>query len=72
MRISVKDITQLLHKQIKDVAKYTVLEKGLNAAPGAASGKVILDTLEAVAEAKKGTPVILVRAETSPDDFEKS
>jgi pyruvate, orthophosphate dikinase len=70
MRISVNDMTQLLHKQIKDVAKYTVLVKGLNAAPGAASGKVILDTLEAVAEAKKGTPVILVRAETSPDDIQ--
>ena len=47
-----------------------LLVKGLNAAPGAASGKVIFDTLEAVAEAKKGTPVILVRTETSPDDIQ--
>jgi pyruvate, orthophosphate dikinase len=70
MRISVNDMTQLLHKQIKDVSKYEALVKGLNAAPGAASGKVIFDTLEAVAESKNGTSVILVRTETSPDDIQ--
>jgi pyruvate, orthophosphate dikinase len=70
MRITVSDMTQLLHKQIQNVSEYKALVKGLNAAPGAASGKVIFDTLEAVAEAKKGIPVILVRTETSPDDIQ--
>jgi pyruvate, orthophosphate dikinase len=70
MRITVNDITQILHKRIKEVEKYKPLVKGLNAAPGAASGKVIFDTLHAVDEAKKGTPVILVRIETSPDDIQ--
>jgi pyruvate,orthophosphate dikinase len=69
MRVTVHDLTQVLHKQIKDAGKYISLVKGLAAAPGAASGKAIFDTEEAVAVAKKGIPVILVRAETSPDDI---
>jgi pyruvate,orthophosphate dikinase len=70
MRITVSDLTQILHKQIENSDKYQPLVKGLNAAPGAASGKVIFDTLEAVEVAKKGIPVILVREETSPDDIQ--
>lgn len=70
MRITVNDVTQLLHKRIKDAASYTPLVKGLNAAPGAAYGRVIFDITKAVAEANKGVPVILVRIETSPDDIQ--
>jgi pyruvate,orthophosphate dikinase len=70
MRITVNDLTQILHKQIENPEKYKPLVKGLNAAPGAASGKVIFDTLEAGEVAKKGIPVILVREETSPDDIQ--
>ena len=69
MRITVHDLTQLLHKQIKNAAGYKPIARGLAAAPGAASGKAIFDTEEAAAEAKAGVPVILVRAETSPDDI---
>jgi pyruvate,orthophosphate dikinase len=68
-RITVDDIRQILHKQIKDVKKYTPLVKGLNAAPGAASGKVIFDTNKAAKMASSKTPIILVRTETSPDDI---
>jgi pyruvate, orthophosphate dikinase len=70
MRITVNDVTQLLHKRIKDAANYKSLVKGLNAAPGAAYGRVIFDITKAVAEANKGVPVILVRVETSPDDIQ--
>ncbi len=69
-RITVDDIRQILHKQIKDSGKYQPLVKGLNAAPGAAYGKIIFDTMEAVSEASKGTSVILVREETNPDDIQ--
>ena len=69
MRITVEDIKQILHKQIKDVSNYKPLVKGLNAAPGAACGRAIFDTVEAINAAKKG-PVILVRTETSPDDIQ--
>ena len=70
MRISVEDIRGLLHKQIKTPSTFTPLAKGLNAAPGAAAGKVVFDTLEAVSMSTKGIPIILVRPETSPDDIQ--
>ncbi len=45
------------------------LAKGLNAAPGAAHGKVVFTADDAVAQAEKGEQVILVRPDTSPDDI---
>jgi pyruvate,orthophosphate dikinase len=41
----------------------------LNAGPGAASGKIVLTSENAVELAKKGEDVLLVRLETSPDDI---
>ena len=45
------------------------LTKGLNAGPGAAAGKVVFNATDAVAWAKRGDKVILVRVETSPEDI---
>src|SRR5256886_92829 len=45
-----------------------LLAKGLNASPGAASGKAGLDADRAEEMGKAGIPVVLVRPETSPDD----
>ncbi|HXF36462.1 MAG TPA: pyruvate, phosphate dikinase [Actinomycetota bacterium] len=42
---------------------------GLNASPGAASGKVVFSADEAEAWARRGERVILVRTETTPDDY---
>jgi pyruvate,orthophosphate dikinase len=42
--------------------------RGLGASPGFASGEVALDPDAAVAAAAQARPVILVRAETSPED----
>ena len=42
---------------------------GLNASPGAAVGRAVFDADDAVAWAERGEKVILVRIETSPDDF---
>ncbi|MDT8323313.1 MAG: pyruvate, phosphate dikinase, partial [Bacteroidota bacterium] len=47
-----------------------LLTKGLNAGPGAASGRVAFNAEDAVQFAKYGDPVILVRIETSPEDIE--
>ncbi len=44
------------------------LTTGLAASPGVASGPIVTDPEAAVASAEAGTPPILVRAETSPDD----
>ena len=45
-----------------------VLAKGINASPGAAVGKVVLDADTAVEWVEKGDKVVLVRDETNPDD----
>jgi pyruvate,orthophosphate dikinase len=46
-----------------------VLATGLPASPGAAYGRVVFDTLEAKHRGEAGEDVILVRMETSADDF---
>jgi pyruvate,orthophosphate dikinase len=50
------------------IAEKRLLARGLAAAPGAAVGKVVFDADRAVASAKAGQSVILVRPETSPED----
>ncbi len=44
------------------------LARGLNASPGAATGKAVFDADRAEQLGKAGTAVVLVRPETSPDD----
>lgn len=46
-----------------------LLAKGLNAGPGAASGKVYFNSYDAVNAKARGEKVILVRIETSPEDI---
>src|SRR5437870_13153116 len=50
-------------------APFDVAAKGLNASPGAASGKVVFDADTAEARGRAGEAVILVRWETTPDDI---
>ncbi|MEU7871055.1 pyruvate, phosphate dikinase [Dactylosporangium sp. NPDC049140] len=45
------------------------LTRGVGASPGAAVGKAVFDAQHAVALAKEGEQVILVRRETNPDDL---
>ncbi|MDA8219424.1 MAG: pyruvate, phosphate dikinase [Dehalococcoidales bacterium] len=68
MRVEPVQIEQLLHRRIDPSAKLQVIAKGLNASPGAATGKAIFDPDTAESLAKQGEKVILVRTETSPDD----
>lgn len=71
MRIDASQLDQLLHPMITLSAKKKagVLTKGLNASPGAASGRVVFDPDKAELLAKDGAKVILVRIETAPEDF---
>jgi pyruvate,orthophosphate dikinase len=68
-RIDPKQLDQLLHPMIDPKADYEVAAKGLNASPGAAMGKVVLDADAAEDAGKRGEDVILVRWETTPDDI---
>ena len=68
LRVDGNQIDQLLHPMIDPSAEIDLLTQGLPASPGAATGRICFTPEEAEEQAKKG-PVILVRHETSPDDF---
>ncbi|MFO7914082.1 MAG: pyruvate, phosphate dikinase [Candidatus Krumholzibacteriales bacterium] len=53
----------------KAVEEGNLIAKGINAGPGAASGKVVFNADDAEEMAGRGEPVILVRIETSPEDI---
>jgi pyruvate,orthophosphate dikinase len=67
-RIDPAELDQLLHPMLDPNADYEVAAKGLNASPGAASGKIVLDA-DTAAQRGETEPVILVGWETSPDDI---
>jgi len=71
-RVTANQLDQLLHKQLDPVAKKTaeVLVKGLPASPGAAVGQVVFNAKDAHDWSVEGKKVVLVRAETSPEDIE--
>src|SRR5438270_1815671 len=68
-RVPPQDLDQLFHPMVDPKASVTVLAKGLPASPGAATGEVVFDADEAETLKKKGHDVILVRPETSPEDY---
>ena len=73
LRIEAKSLDQLLHPTFNVAALKAgeVIGEALPASPGAAAGKVYFTAEEAKkAHADKGERVILVRAETSPEDIE--
>jgi pyruvate,orthophosphate dikinase len=68
-RVEPDQLEQLLHPVVDASADAQVLTTGLNASPGAASGMVVFEADEAERLVEEGHKVILVRHETSPDDF---
>ncbi|MDZ4674641.1 MAG: pyruvate, phosphate dikinase [Gemmatimonadota bacterium] len=68
-RVPPKDLEQLLHPTIDPKAELDLLTTGLPASPGAASGIVVFDADTAESRGRQGEAVILVRRETSPEDF---
>lgn len=53
----------------KAVAAKEFLALGFGASPGGATGKAVFDATRAAEAGKNGTPVILIRPETKPDDI---
>jgi pyruvate,orthophosphate dikinase len=68
-RIPPNDLNQLLHPTVDPHSKLDLLTIGLPASPGAACGTVVFDADKAEGLGRAGQAVILVRRETSPDDF---
>jgi len=70
-RIEPAMVDQLLRDQFDPAARAAAkrIVKGLNASPGAAVGRAVFDADDAVDWVNRSEKVILVRIETSPDDF---
>jgi pyruvate,orthophosphate dikinase len=68
-RVAPEQLDQLLHPSIDPAATAQEMATGLPASPGAVSGEIVFDASEAELAAREGRKVILVRVETSPDDF---
>ncbi len=70
-RIEPTQVDQLLRAQFDPNARKGAqrLAKGLNASPGAAVGRAVFNADVAVEWVARGEKVVLVRVETSPDDF---
>lgn len=74
-RVDSNSLSQLLASEFDYAAKRKVLEaggllgRGLNAGPGAATGKIALSAEKAVEWCEGGQAVVLVREETSPEDI---
>jgi pyruvate,orthophosphate dikinase len=75
LRVEPEQLNQLLRPTFKTadkeraVREQRLLARGLNAGPGAATGKIMFHAEDAEAAAARGEHVILVRIETSPEDI---
>jgi pyruvate,orthophosphate dikinase len=74
LRVKPEEVDVMLHPFFDPDAKQAaiaqglMIAKGLNASPGAGTGIAVFDSERAMALAEKGTDIILVRPETSPED----
>src|SRR5574344_1845680 len=71
LRVEPKQLNDLLHPTFdpKELKKQLAILHGLPASPGAGTGHIVFTAEEAKAEKDAGRPVVLVRAETSPEDI---
>jgi pyruvate,orthophosphate dikinase len=72
MRVTPQQLDELLHPMVDPRAEMAQkpIAKGLPAGPGGATGQIVFTSSDAVAWAKQGKQVILVREETNPEDVE--
>jgi pyruvate,orthophosphate dikinase len=68
LRVDANRLEELFKRRV-DASGATAIAKGLNASPGAATGRVVFSADDAVEWAARGEDVILVRRETTPDDY---
>lgn len=69
LRVSPDQLEQLLHKRVDPKSTSKPFAMGIQASPGVAIGKVVLDADRAELQGTTGNKVILVREETKPDDI---
>jgi pyruvate,orthophosphate dikinase len=70
LRIDANEVDKLLHNTIDPNAEKTIIDTGLPASPGAASGIICFSPKSVIQAVKEGKKAILTRIETSPEDIE--
>ena len=68
-RVSGAQLAQLMFPRFDTEADKNLVTRAIGASPGAASGRVVFSSEDAVAWSGRGDQVILVRRETNPDDL---
>jgi pyruvate, orthophosphate dikinase len=68
-RVDANRLEELFKRVIAASVDAQPIAQGLNASPGAATGRVVFSADEAQEWAERGEKVILVRRETTPDDY---
>jgi len=69
MRVDPAQLDQILHPMFDPSVKRNAVAQGLAASPGAAVGRVVFTAADAEEWVSRGESVMLVRAETSPEDI---
>lgn len=69
MRVPARALSDLLHYQVDPRAPRDIIARGINASPGAATGRIVFTAAAAQASAARGEPCVLVRRETVPEDI---
>ncbi len=71
LRVDANRLEELFKRVVSEEAakKAEPIARGLNASPGAATGRVVFTADDAQEWAERGEKVILVRRETTPDDY---
>ncbi|MDB6180151.1 putative PEP-binding protein [Paracoccus fistulariae] len=69
MRVEPRALVDLLHHQVDPSVPRQVIARGINASPGAATGKIVFSAAEAQAAAARDEACILIRRETGPEDI---
>jgi pyruvate, orthophosphate dikinase len=70
MRVDPLILDQFLHPTLEAGDHHQIFATGLAASPGAVSGQLAFDAVEAQALKARGEAVILIRHETSPEDVQ--
>ncbi|WP_410218674.1 putative PEP-binding protein [Paracoccus sp. (in: a-proteobacteria)] len=69
MRVEPRALADLLHHQVDPRAPRNVIARGIDASPGAATGRIVFSSAAAQASHSRDEPCILVRRETAPEDI---
>ena len=69
LRVNPRSLTEQIHPQIEPNGAVDVIANGIGGSPGAAQGGIVFTAEAAQTAHAQGSPAILVRNETSPEDI---